>query len=612
MPYIVSLIAAIIVALVLDFGILEVALLCILAIFAGGSVAERSRLPARWMRLARRIAYKPAWAYGTILCLAVLPRAIFLGATGAPIPFVPDEFSYLLLADTLESGRLTNPAHPHWQFFETVHVIPEPTYQSQYPPGAALFLALGGKMFGHEVYGAWLSSILLFPALLWSLRRWLQPLWAWFASALATVRFGIGSYWVDSYWGGAVPALGGVLMLGSIAGIVRGRRFHWPEGVVFGLGAGILLVTRPWEGAALGVGCSAVLLWALARGKEDWVRFATAFVLPAVAVFLPFVLGLAHYNSAVTGSPTTMPYQVSQKLYGWPMTLPWMSTEPREFRQPQMRLYRKWERLEHTSVTSIHGFLMRTPYKANIMWRFFFGPMLSVLIWALFRNRQGKRWPLLFVCAIPTFLAVFVEQSWYPHYLAPAFASVIGVWAIALQKLHRHSLLGRGRSAVFAAWFLALIIPLHLVILGLSAVSRAMGWNYQPSHNIISWCCLEGGPLNRSKVEQQIIQSDSAPGLQNKRHLVFVSAPENRLNPVQWVYNRADIDNSRIVWAWDFGADKNTELLRYYPDRTPWRVFADWNGYILLPYEKPFPDLEPRFTKLKTQPDDLAQIPDDW
>jgi hypothetical protein len=43
----------------------------------------------------------------------------------------------------------------------------------------------------------------------------------------------------------------------------------------------------------------------------------------------------------------------------------------------------------------------------------------------------------------------------------------------------------------------------------------------------------------------------------------------------EWVYNEADIDGSKVVWARDMGAEKNRELIDYYKDRRVWMVAPD-------------------------------------
>jgi hypothetical protein len=43
----------------------------------------------------------------------------------------------------------------------------------------------------------------------------------------------------------------------------------------------------------------------------------------------------------------------------------------------------------------------------------------------------------------------------------------------------------------------------------------------------------------------------------------------------EWVYNRADVDGSKVVWARDMDTAANRELLEYFHDRRAWLVEAD-------------------------------------
>jgi hypothetical protein len=62
--------------------------------------------------------------------------------------------------------------------------------------------------------------------------------------------------------------------------------------------------------------------------------------------------------------------------------------------------------------------------------------------------------------------------------------------------------------------------------------------------------------------------------LPGKQLVVVHYGPQHNVHD-EWVYNRADIDAAKIVWARDMGANQNQELLRYFSDRRAWLINAD-------------------------------------
>src|ERR1700712_3776757 len=91
----------------IDFLELAFAALAVAAILGN----RKNEAALRW------IAERPWCAMGMLAPLPIVPRLCLLHNHPVPVPSVSDDFSYLLLADTLRHFRLANPVHPMHRFF---------------------------------------------------------------------------------------------------------------------------------------------------------------------------------------------------------------------------------------------------------------------------------------------------------------------------------------------------------------------------------------------------------------------------------------------------------------------------------------------------------------
>ncbi len=195
---------------------------CGLTGIAAASAYAWPRLGAGWFARIERafagLASKQGPSVAVVGLSEILLRLAILPLFPVPLPFVPDDFSFLLAGDTFAHGRLTNPTPAMWTHFESIHITMKPTYQSMYFPGQGLLLAASKVIFGHPWVGLLIVSALMCAALCWCLQAWLPPGWALLGGFIAVLRLGVFSYWTNTYHAaGSLAALGGALILGAPA-----------------------------------------------------------------------------------------------------------------------------------------------------------------------------------------------------------------------------------------------------------------------------------------------------------------------------------------------------------------------------------------------------------
>lgn len=482
-----------------------------------------------------------------VFLAALLGRGVLLLVLPVPVPMIHDEFSYLLQADTFASGRLTNPTHPLWQHFENMHIFHQPTYQSMYPPVQGLILALG-QVIGHPWIGVWLVNAAACAAICWMLLGWLPKNWAFWGGMLAVLRLSLVSYWANSYWGGGHAALGGALVLGAMPRLLRRQRVL--DSLMLGAGLAILANSRPYEGFLLALPVVACLLW-----KAPWRR-----LLPTAALLLITAGAMAFYFWRVTGNPLRMPYAVNRATYGWPASLPWMSLEPRTYRHKTMQDYALWEQGFHKQYLSLTAFLGTLPKKVFTVWSFYLGPSLTLpLLLCGRRLWRSRRFRFLVLAGSGLLAGVLLSQIVSPHYLAPATSLI---FALTVQAI-RHLWQGRLRLMAAAAPAIVLVAVGLRCAIPFGAPLRAGGHPF-------SWCCVLPGNVARAQILEHLSRQ---PGGQ----LVLVRyKPEHDLHP-EWVYNEADIDHAKVVWAHEMSAAENARLLDYFKDRRVLLVEASEN-----------------------------------
>jgi hypothetical protein len=515
-----------------------------------------------------RFAEKTGWCMLLLTVMPIALRLALLPRYPIPSPNVSDDFSYVLIADTLRHLRLVNPPHALPEFFETFFVLQQPAYVSIFPLGQGIAIAIGWMLFGHPWAGVALSIGAVSALCYWMLRGWTTPGWALIGGFLAAAEFGPLNQWMNSYWGGAVSACAGCLVFGALPRLRKSGRRR--DAALLGLGLAMQLLTRPFEAIFL---LASVFLFIL----PDWQRMLRPAIIAAITV-LPAIGLMLVDNKLATNSWTILPYMLSRYQYGVPTTFTTQSLPV-----PHRPLTRE-QQLDYDAQSEAHGagtdtfteFWARWASRL-VFYRFFlFAPLLLVLPAFCFALREHR-----FVWVLVVIFLFSVGTNFYPyfyaHYVAAVACLFLLIAVVGLDRLSRWTIRGQTVGWDCARILLFLCAAHFLFWYGLRATRNddlvTLLAPYE-SFDAVNYGDPEGRLAIRSSLEAQ-------PG----RQLVFVRYwPQHEFQ--EWVHNAADIDGAQIIWARDLGSEENRKLLQYYPQRTTWLLEPDARPPRLTPYPR--------------------------
>ena len=545
-----------------------------LMIVSGIVIAPRAA--RHWIACSARTA----WCIAALALLPIALRLVLLPSHPIPTPDIYDEFGHLLVADTLLHFRFANPPLPLPQFFETFFVLQQPTYAAIYPIGQGLMLALGEALFGSPWAGVLISTGAFCGLCYWMLRAWTTPAWALLGGVLAVIEFGPLCGWMNSYWGGHFAAAAGCLVFGALPRLARRPRLR--DASLLGLGLFCHLLTRPYESLFL---LAAVILFFL-PSLGVFIRSARAgafstvissvpkATLAAVAMpvlFLASALGITMaQNQSVTGNWAVPPYRLSQIQYGVPAALTFLPDPvPQRALTPQQALeYKSQVAFRGDQPENLASFLLRLEYRVRYYRFFFLPPLYLALPLLLFPMREFRvRWLFLTLGLFAAGVNFF--PAFQLHYIA-AVTCLFVLWSVlALQRLARWSPAAARFLIIFCAAHFVFWYGVHLFDNEPFAVALRADETWQSINH--------ANPERRIEVNREL---DRTPG----KLLVFVRYSPLHVFQDEWVYNRADLNTARIVWARDLGAEENRRLMALFPGRTVFLLEPDAQPPALQPY----------------------------
>jgi hypothetical protein len=351
---------------------------------------------------------------------------------------------------------------------------------------------------------------------------------------------------------------------------VRGNRLR--DALCLALGLVILANSRPYEGLILSLPVGvALLFWMLGRNAPPARLIARRVVLPVALTLFAAGIGMAYFFWRTTGSPVRMPYQVNRATYGIAPYFIWQSPNLQQvYRHAVIRDYYVNDELGvYQRMRSIGGFVRETAIKLLVTWGFYIGPVLTIPIFTLPWILRDHRIRWLVLTGAVSFTGTALVSFFIPHYVA----TITGVFVALVVQGMRHLCAWRPEGKPVGKALVGATVVTSFLLVGLHTwISGAQGRG-----------SLQEMALERTRI---LTQLEALP----HKQLILVRYPPDHDPLQEWVYNGADIDGSKVVWARDMGAEKNYELIEYFKNRHVWLVEPNGKPARVMAYPEPVPN----------------------
>ena len=429
-----------------------------------------------------------------------------------------------------------------------------------------------------------------------------------------------------------MAATGAALVLGALPRILEFRRPR--DAIVFGLGAAILATSRPVEGFIFCLPLTAAFLWWILRRETPAQPPTLRPIFAPIAVILLCVVGfVGYYNSRVTGSPIVFPHFIEQRMYFTTPVFLWEHDQPRRaYANPQFDdFYNNFmPSLYQTGWDQAVGQFW---WKATEFWQFFLGPALSIPFLALPWLLGDRMIRLLLLQAALSAIGLWVVVFYHAHYAAPLAATTFlllmqGMRRMRRWRFRRHNVgVGLTRLIVLFSLLIGPVYFVHTIVsesqshfdfyhqhyvillaatLCALTIFRLVSSRTKPAAGrwwalsfcefaflvllLLQICAIERNlhpddypivedlaePFRRP-VEQRLA---ALPG----QHLVLVRYAKDHNSGEEYVYNDADIDREKTVWAREIPGVDVTPLLTYFRNRDVWLFEPDEDNGTVSPY----------------------------